>query len=316
MPHSKTRRHTDKGDKMNFFAQKRPPALQHTDPGLQDGAGYSGGSSPRSDLDTQTEVGLTASLLQAALDKQSTKLIATWQESVAEIKRDLHDLGSRTGHVETKVDNIVDAHNQAVDRIQALETQLAKYEVKLMPLEDRSRRSNQRLCGIPEEVLEADLPAFVNGFFKALLPDIPVDILLLDCLHRVPKPKHITASLPRDTLLKAHYFHVKELILRSSRTAKDLPPEFSKVRDFADISAATLRHRKTFQKVTEVLREHRITYRWGFPIRLLVMHNGATTVLLSVEEGFHLLQRWNLCPAESTADTPSPKRLERDWSQA
>ncbi|CAH2277278.1 Hypothetical predicted protein [Pelobates cultripes] len=137
--------------------------------------------------------------------------------------------------METKVDNIVDAHNQAIDRIQALETQLAKYKEKLMDLEDRSRRSNLRLQG--------------TRFFKALLPDIPVDMLLLDRLYRVPKPKHIAASLPRDTLLKAHYFHVKELILHSSRTAKDSPPEFTKVRVFADISAATLRHRRSSKKL-------------------------------------------------------------------
>ncbi|CAH2319372.1 Hypothetical predicted protein [Pelobates cultripes] len=276
MPHSKTQRHTDKGDKINFLAPKNLPASQQAEPGLKDGTGYSGGSSPRSDLDTQSEMGLTASLLQAALDKQSTKLIATWQESVAEIKRDLHDLGQETGHMETKVDNFVDAHNQAIDRIQALESQLAKYE--------------------------------------ALLSDILVDMLLLDRLHRVPKPKHIAASLPRDTLPKAHYFHVKELILRSSRTAKDLPPEFSKVRVFADISAATLRHRKVFQKVTEFLREYRIPYRWRFPFRLLVTRNGATAVLMSVEDGLQLLQRWNLSQAEHAADAPSPKRLERDWS--
>ncbi|CAH2322371.1 Hypothetical predicted protein [Pelobates cultripes] len=156
MPHSKTRRQTDKGDKMNFFAKKKPPASQ-TELGLQDGAGHSGGSSPRSERDAQPEMGLTASLLQAALDRQSTKLIATWQESVAEIKKYLHDLGSRTGHMETKMDDIVEAHNQAVSRIQTLESQLAKYEVKLMDLEDRSRRSNLRLRGIPEELLEASL---------------------------------------------------------------------------------------------------------------------------------------------------------------
>ncbi|CAH2249139.1 Hypothetical predicted protein [Pelobates cultripes] len=159
-----------------------------------------------------------------------------------------------------------------------------------MDLEDRSCRSNLRLCGIPEEVLEAGLPTFVNGFFKALLPDILVNMLLLYRLHRVPKPKHIAASLPRDPLLKAHYFHVKELILLRSCTAKDLPPEFTKVRVFADISAATLQHRKAFQKVTEVLREHRIPYRWGFPIRLIVTRNGTTTLLLSlrVQQTHHL----------------------------
>ncbi|CAH2324623.1 Hypothetical predicted protein [Pelobates cultripes] len=221
MSQPKTRRHQDKPDKMSFFAQKKGAALakQADTAGHQDGADHSGGSSPRSEADSLHDgEPLTAAFLKRALDEQSRRLVATWQSSVAELKRDLQDIGSRTTHVEAKMEDLVDAHNASTEDLKSLTDQIQKCEAKLMDLEDRSRRSNIRLRGIPETVLPADLPSYVHSFFKLLTPEIPTDMLLLDRLHRVPKPQHIATSLPRDVLLKAHYFHVKDLLMRRSRT--------------------------------------------------------------------------------------------------
>ncbi|CAH2330165.1 Hypothetical predicted protein [Pelobates cultripes] len=142
------------------------------------------------------------------------------------------------------MEDLVDAHNASAEHLKSLTDQIQKCEAKLMDLEDRSRRSNIRLRGIPETVLPADLPSYVHSFFKLLTPEIPTDMLLLDRLHRVLKPQHIATSLPRDVLLKAHYFHVKDLLMRRSRTVKDLPAEYTSIKMFSDLSAATLKHRK------------------------------------------------------------------------
>ncbi|CAH2296070.1 Hypothetical predicted protein [Pelobates cultripes] len=316
MSQPKTRRHQDKPDKMSFFAQKKGAALakQADTAGHQDGADHSGGSSPRSEADSLHDgEPLTAAFLKRALDEQSRRLVATWQSSVAELKRDLQDIGSRTTHVEAKMEDLVDAHNASTEHLKSLTDQIQKCEAKLMDLEDRSRRSNIRLRGIPETVLPADLPSYVHSFFKLLTPEIPTDMLLLDRLHRVPKPQHIATSLPRDVLLKAHYFHVKDLLMRRSRTVKDLPAEYTSIKMFSDLSAATLKQRKTFQQVTETLRANRILYRWGFPVRLIVSRNGTTTAVQTAEEGIHLLHQWNLTIIGDTQAPKPPRQVVKDW---
>ncbi|CAH2325563.1 Hypothetical predicted protein [Pelobates cultripes] len=123
MSQSKTRRHQDIPDKLNFFSQKKVAALarQSAAAGPQDGAKLSGGRSPRSEADSpQDGEPLTTTLLKQAMDEQSQRLISIWQSSVAELKRDLQDIGSRTTHVE----DLVDAHNASTEQIKSLTTQL------------------------------------------------------------------------------------------------------------------------------------------------------------------------------------------------
>ncbi|CAH2296663.1 Hypothetical predicted protein, partial [Pelobates cultripes] len=69
-------------------------------------------------------------------------------------------------------------------------------------------RNNLRLRGVPESVLHMDLQAYIRGLLRDYAPDIPADMLLIDRVHRVPKPRHLPDSTP-------HYFHIKELVLRA-----------------------------------------------------------------------------------------------------
>ncbi|CAH2273850.1 Hypothetical predicted protein [Pelobates cultripes] len=107
-------------------------------------------------------------------------------------------------------------------------------------MEDRSCRNNLHLRG----VLETDLSLYVRGLLNAYASKIPADMLLAD---RVPKPRHLPDSVPREVLLSAHYCHIKELIFRSSHTKATPPAEYTKVKISADLSTATLRRRKPFR---------------------------------------------------------------------
>ncbi|CAH2321913.1 Hypothetical predicted protein [Pelobates cultripes] len=154
---------------------------------------------------------------EKSLDKLSQALISTWQTSVEGLKKDIKELGSCTAQVEAKMEEIVEAHNSAADKIKQMEIQLTYYEQKIMDLEDRSRHSNLRIRGVPESITITELPNYILKLFKTLAPEISTDMFLLDHLHRVSKPKHKQATLPRDVLLKAHYFHIKNLLLKKSR---------------------------------------------------------------------------------------------------
>ncbi|CAH2284693.1 Hypothetical predicted protein [Pelobates cultripes] len=211
------------------------------------------------------------------------------------------------------MEDLIDTDNAYTEQIKSLTSQLQQCETKIMDLEDRSRSSNIRLRGIPETVLQADLLSYIHCFFRTLVPKVHTDMLLLDHLHRVPKPQQIVASLPRDVLLKAHYFHVKDLLMKRSRTAKDLPAEYSSIKLFSDLSAATLRQRKAFQRVTETLCANHVLYRWGFPIRLIASRNRTTKVIHTVEEGLNLLRQWNMPTVGDTQTSKPPRQVDKDW---
>ncbi|CAH2322311.1 Hypothetical predicted protein [Pelobates cultripes] len=113
-------------------------------------------------------------------------------------------------------------------------------EHKLANLEDRSRSNNLRLRGVPESVTQAELPAYVRGLLRAYGLVVPPDMLQVGRAHRVPRPRHLPDTTPRDVLIRIHYFHIKEHILHESRNKSKPHEDFPTVHLFTDLSAATL----------------------------------------------------------------------------
>ncbi|CAH2320324.1 Hypothetical predicted protein [Pelobates cultripes] len=193
----------------------------------------------------------------------SDKLLNNIQASVTVLSKDIQELGKRTAHVEHRMGEYAEAHNDLADHIQALEKQLTSAQLKLSDLEDRSRRQNLRVRGIPESVTQANIPEFLTGFFKSLIPDMPTDMILLDRAHRVAKLKFLPADAARDTLTHLHYYHVKEAILKAARNRTNLPQQYNQLQIYADLSAAALQRQRDFKVITDTLQEHKIPYRWG-----------------------------------------------------
>ncbi|CAH2283384.1 Hypothetical predicted protein [Pelobates cultripes] len=208
------------------------------------------------------------------------------------------------------------AHNNMADHVQHLEEKVEKLDAQMADAEDRARRNNIRLRGVPESVQQADLQAYVRGLLRAYAPDIPADMMLIDRIHRIPKPTYLPDSTPRDVLFRAHFFHIKELVLKASRTREKPHEDYPAVKLFNDLSAATLRKRRTFHQVAEALRQHRTKYRWGYPTKMLVQHGGTLRPISTPEEGIKLLKEWNI-PIPSTEPHRHPiRKTTQEWSKA
>ncbi|CAH2300625.1 Hypothetical predicted protein, partial [Pelobates cultripes] len=111
---------------------------------------------------------------------------------------DLHYLGSKTSHTEHKMEDFTTAHNDLTNHVEQLRHQLARYETKIMDLEDRSRRCYTCLRGIFEDVINQGLAAYLTGLFNTLFPELPVAMLLMDRAHRMVPPQLLPPSTARD----------------------------------------------------------------------------------------------------------------------
>ncbi|CAH2285461.1 Hypothetical predicted protein [Pelobates cultripes] len=198
--------------------------------------------------------------------------------------------------IREKMEETTTAHAAFEDRLEDIEKRLSLHETKITDAEDRSRRNNIRLRGVPEDVGTQDLTAFTTELFGAVLPDIPADMLLLDRIHRIPRPQHLPPTTPRDVLMRLHYYHAKDQILRAHRARKDLPDKFKSILLFTDLSAETLWRRRSFKPVAEALRHHRIPYRWGYPAKLLITKGEKLLTAASPKEGLELLHKWDIAP--------------------
>ncbi|CAH2315066.1 Hypothetical predicted protein [Pelobates cultripes] len=129
----------DRGDKSGFFtarsAQTKTPGLHEAD---QDGGGDE--TLPLQNSPDPGNLLVTQEILRACLEEMSQKLLANIQSSVATLSKDIQELWERTAHVEHRMGEYADAHNDLADHIQALEKQLTSAQLKISDLEDRSRR--------------------------------------------------------------------------------------------------------------------------------------------------------------------------------
>ncbi|XP_063819080.1 uncharacterized protein LOC135057111 [Pseudophryne corroboree] len=247
------------------------------------------------------------------------QLLASFKDDITmEVKTALQScqqtvdaIGQRTDHLENKCEEVVKSHNEVINQLEELQAEVADLRRKTCDLGDRSRRNNIKLRGIPETVSNSELNQFATYLFMALLPTNSIDDFLIDRIHRLPKARNAPKDAPRDTLMRMHYFHVKDQILRAAMRP-DLPPTtLGDIQVYGDLSAATLAMRRAFYPVTTALKRADILYRWGFPTKLLVRRNCVMHAIITPEAGLKLLDSWK---REDTPEkTPATLKLTQEW---
>lgn len=134
------------------------------------------------------------------------------------LTREIREIGQRTADLETRVDDMeLTLQEQAHEHI-ALREENAMLLSRLEDAENRSRRSNLRLRGIPEAI--DDLQSFTTALFQELEPSIPIERLEFDRIHRALTRRQADGP-PRD-IVKLHFFRTKEQLLTAARNKNSL----------------------------------------------------------------------------------------------
>lgn len=94
---------------------------------------------------------------------------------------------------------------------------MASLRDKQDDLENQSRRSSLRIRGLPETII--DLNGTGKALFQELCPNLPVDRLEMDRVHRAMLGHQVP---PLEISVKCHYFHTKDLVLRATASKPSL----------------------------------------------------------------------------------------------
>lgn len=103
----------------------------------------------------------------------------------------VHQFKAEVGEFVCTFNELVDAHSDRREEVKWI-------KAKLADLEDHSRRSNLKNCGIPESVNSPDLRAYFTKLLSDLLADVPPSELFIDCQNLLDKA-------PRDTIFHIHF---------------------------------------------------------------------------------------------------------------
>lgn len=241
---------------------------------------YGGGT------DSSTEGGLR-DIVAGLPSKQDLQEMAA--SIVSALSRELHDLRQQVDTVEERVTVLESSSSTTDTRIasleagqQAIRRQLVEVQLRLDDGENRSRRNNLRLRGIPEATMGPDLRTTVIALLNQVLGKPPASEMELDRVHRIPGPR-VTPSAtrdpaatdpPRDVLCRVHFFTIKEEILRLAWEKGPIDFDGALIRIFPDVSRQTRAMRGLMRPLLEVIREAEATYRWGHPFHLIVRRRG------------------------------------------
>ncbi|XP_077341435.1 uncharacterized protein LOC143986902 [Lithobates pipiens] len=178
--------------------------------------------------------------------------------------------------------------DQAVHRLEATTASHAAHLITinrhLEDLDNRGRRCNIRVRGVPETVAPDQIPSALRSIFNNLLEnpaDTPIDFV---CAHRALRARPAEAAPPRDIICCLQSFPLKEEILNQARKNALIQFNDSELALYQDLSPITLQNRRALRPLLEVLRERGIVYKWRFPFALQATVNGRQFLLKLPEE--------------------------------
>lgn len=214
----------------------------------------------------------------------ATDIKDTFTTAIIELKQELQAMAGRVQEVEQKTA----IHSSALRKIGASVSthsmQLREVQRHVEELDNRGRRHNLRVRGLPESVDNVQLQPTVSAIFNQLLERPSHDTIAMERIHRALRPKGRDTDPPRDVICYINDYKLKEDVLRQARVKRSLVYEGHSISIYQDLSAITLKNRRDLRPLLEVLQAKNIPYRWKFPFALSATNHGRTAILRAPEE--------------------------------
>ncbi len=226
----------------------------------------------------ETESDVNPSIL-SALSKITDNITKSLDAKVDTVLAAIHEqTATRVGDAETWISGVEDTVDVLQAKVTKLEKQTTDMAEHIDDLENRSRRCNLRLVGLPEgmegkdpvTLLEKWLPSYLNLTTKT-------GKIKLDRAHRSPAPRQDTNQCARPIIMKLHNFADKQRVMAAARrlaAETNQPVDRIKVSFFNDYSAAVAKKCKAFDKVKSWMRRKKMDYALLYPATLKLTVNG------------------------------------------
>lgn len=231
--------------------------------------------------DAELRALLQALPTRADIEAILNRLEESHKQEIAAVRHDVQTLSERMDSGETSVATI----EQRLAAVEAAQTAQASsilsQQLQMEEVEDRSRRNNLRLRGLPEATGMEDLAESTLAIFRDLLGEQYPPNLSFDRIHRALGPRSTDPERPRDVICRLHRYSHKELMLRAAWEKGEITFDGAVVRILPDLSKATLQRRALLKPLLEAARNAGITYRWGFPIAVTFKRNQHSFTLRS-----------------------------------
>lgn len=240
--------------------------------------------------------GDTEKLLEA-INLCRTSLASQIEEvkvDISLIRQDFHKLRDRVKETETRISDMEDTIPPMRTEVHHMKQQIQQLFSKQEDLENRSRRCNLRLIGLPEGAEGKDPTLFLEQLLiKTYGREAFSPMLAVERAHRMPARPPPQGAPPRTFIAKMLNYRDRDAALRLARERGNIPLGNVKIAVFPDFSAKVQRRRQNFMEAKRKLRSLNMKYAMLFPARLRVEHDGRVSFFEDPAELMAWLERRN-----------------------
>lgn len=224
--------------------------------------------------------------------KTLTEHMGDLKEDMVRVRQDIRQINERVKVVESRVSEVEDQLPPLSKSVQSNAQAITALLNKVDDLENRSRRNNVRLVGVPENAEGRNPVAFFETWLPNVLgKDALSSFFAIERAHRVPTRPFPPGGPPRPILLKLLHFRDRDMILRLAREKKDLEIGGHKISIYPDFSSEIQRRRMQFTDVKRRLRDLNIPYSMQYPTKLRVVAMENTHFFITPKEAVQWLDK-------------------------
>ena len=226
-------------------------------------------------------------LLRADFTTQLREVVSSNQE----IKEAIGAFSERLSTAETRISKAEDEISGLTGKEKSLQKKVQELTLKLDDLENRHRRSNLRLIGLPEKTEGGDAVAFLQTWLPEVLgPDAFPTPVVIERAHRLPG-RQDPSGRPRTLIMKFLNYQDKVRVMRAARKKGKVMYREHHIMFFPDLSVEVQKQRRQYNDVKLKLRELHLDFGLVFPAKMKIFHKGSRQQFNTPEEVEAFIQR-------------------------
>lgn len=228
---------------------------------------------------TNSEILQAICSLRADMEKHSADTL----EVIRSVKGDVQAHLRRLNEAEERLSRAEDDVTSLQGKVKQLEQTVWSLCDKITNYEDRSRRSNLRLVGLPEKTEGRDMCGFLEKWLPGALGNCFTSPPVIERAHRIG-PLNRGVTTPRVVIMKFLNYRDREAAMSAARKKKEIFYESHRLSLFPDLSPETRRMQRRYDGVKAKLRTLNIRYDMLYLALLVITHNDRRIVFKSCEE--------------------------------
>lgn len=228
----------------------------------------------------------------ASCQSALTSKIDDLQTDINRLRYDIDTVKDRTSEIERRVGAVEDTTNTIENSVHVLKQQIKVLEARAEDAENRNRRNNIRILGLPERAEGPNPELFAEQLIRTLLSPITLSsCFIIERAHRIPTRALPPGAPVRPFIIKVLNYRDRDTILAAARKKGTVTYENARLSFYPDFTADVQKKRRQFTSVRSRLRELGLKYAMLYPTKLRVQVRDRAWFFNTPEEASEWLDR-------------------------